>query len=229
MNCFSKGVCSSLWVHAVAGIAVFSLSAYVPVKQIIQIDFNIENSSGISKKDPEPAPKLKKQEMTRPIQKEEVVHSPIKNEEKVVQTSAVTNSASENQAPVAAPVLPQEKNSSLSPVKEVINARAEPASDGNSVESAKQKYLKEHFTYIRDLIQKKLTYPRIARQMGWTGKVVISFIINTDGNVRDITVTEGSGFDILDKNTIEIVKKSSPFPMPPVEAQLLIPVKYNLN
>ncbi|MEK6652305.1 MAG: energy transducer TonB [Nitrospirota bacterium] len=42
-------------------------------------------------------------------------------------------------------------------------------------------------------------------------------------------IKEGSGITLLDRNAIETVKKASPFPRPPVEAQLLIPIKYSLN
>lgn len=224
-----KGIQISVIVHLLAIFAVISFNNYIPASKIMQIDFRMENAGGISKKDTEPSPKLKKQEINRTIQKEEVVQPQAIDAEKVIQKSTISSALLENQSPVSAPVVHQESNNSLSSVKAVVSTHADPAPAGISVESVKQRYLKEHFNYIRDLIQNKLTYPRIARKMGWTGKVVISFVISTDGNVKDINITEGSGFEMLDKNTIETVKKTSPFPRPPVEAQLLIPVTYKLN
>lgn len=91
-----------------------------------------------------------------------------------------------------------------------------------------QKYYKEHFKYIQDSVQKKITYPRIARKMGWQGKVLISFIICIDGTIKDIQIVESSGHKALDKNALEIVQKVAPFPKPPVAAKLIIPVVYNL-
>ncbi|MFH0787641.1 MAG: energy transducer TonB [Pseudomonadota bacterium] len=94
---------------------------------------------------------------------------------------------------------------------------------------AKNKYLKEHFTYIRDKILGHISYPSLARRMGWQGKVLVSFIITADGSVREVRVIQSSGFAILDKNALEAVKETAPFPKPPVEAQLVIPILYRLD
>jgi protein TonB len=93
----------------------------------------------------------------------------------------------------------------------------------------KKRYLKENFAYIRDLVQKKATYPKLARQMGWEGKVIVSFIVNSNGHAKDIKVMNSSGIEILDESSIEAVKKASPFPKPPVEAQLIIPMSYKFR
>jgi protein TonB len=93
----------------------------------------------------------------------------------------------------------------------------------------KSRYLKESFSYIKDMIQKKITYPRLARQMGWGGKVTISFFISVIGSAKDIKVMRSSGVDVLDKSAIEAVRDASPFPEPPVEAQIIIPITYKLN
>ena len=89
-------------------------------------------------------------------------------------------------------------------------------------------YIKANFAYIKDIINRHIAYPRIARQMGWTGKVKISFIITVNGDARNIRVIESSGKEILDSNATEAVKKASPFPRPPVEAKIIMPVLYRL-
>ncbi len=99
----------------------------------------------------------------------------------------------------------------------------------NAHDTKKMTYLKANFSYIRDMINKKLIYPLMARQKGWEGKVKVSFIIAQDGFVRDIIITESSGIEILDKNAINAVKNASPFPRPPVAAQIIIPIKYKLR
>lgn len=90
-------------------------------------------------------------------------------------------------------------------------------------------YLKNNFLYIRDLIQKNITYPRVARNMGWQGKVTLSFLILKDGRISDIKVKQSSGKDILDRNALETVKRASPFPPPPVKAEITVPVVYALH
>ena len=89
-------------------------------------------------------------------------------------------------------------------------------------------YIKANFAYIKDIINRHIAYPRIARKMGWTGKVKISFIITVNGDARNIRVIESSGKEILDSNATEAVKKASPFPRPPVEAKIIMPVLYRL-
>jgi TonB family protein len=90
-------------------------------------------------------------------------------------------------------------------------------------------YLRSHLSYIRDMIQRNITYPDIARRNGWMGKVTVSFIIAHNGCVRDIEVVRSSGFGCLDKNAVEAVEHSSPFPHPPVEARIIIPILYELH
>jgi len=98
-----------------------------------------------------------------------------------------------------------------------------------AAESAKAGYLRENFTYIRDAIMKKLSYPHMARKMGWAGKATICFVINERGEAEDIKIIESSGFAILDKNAVEAVKRALPLPKPPCRAEIIIPVVYRLD
>jgi protein TonB len=103
------------------------------------------------------------------------------------------------------------------------------ADSGGSYGAAGIGYLKANFSYIRDMIMRRIIYPERAREMGWQGKVKLSFIISADGLVKDIRILESSGVAILDRNAVETVKKASPFPRPPVAAQLIIPISYRLH
>jgi len=93
----------------------------------------------------------------------------------------------------------------------------------------KTRYLRENFSYIRDRIQKKVVYPKIARQRGWQGRVKVSFIIFADGFAKDVNIIQTSGIEVLDMSAIKAVKDASPFPKPPCEAQIIIPLVYKLN
>jgi protein TonB len=90
-------------------------------------------------------------------------------------------------------------------------------------------YLKSHLSYIKDIIQKNITYPETARREGWMGRVTISFVIANNGGAKDIKVIQSSGFRILDKSAKEAVSRSSPFPHPPAEARIIIPILYTLR
>jgi periplasmic protein TonB len=89
-------------------------------------------------------------------------------------------------------------------------------------------YLKTNFSYIRDIINRHITYPRLAKKMGWEGKGKISFIITVNGDIKDIQVIESTGREILDRNAREAVRNASPFPRPPVDAKIIMPVLYRL-
>ncbi len=108
-----------------------------------------------------------------------------------------------------------------------------PASPGTAVEdkegAVRGKYLKEQFQYIRERIADNARYPRHARRMGWCGVVHISFIIEPNGNVSDIRIVKSSGVSVLDEEASDSVRRSAPFPKPPVRARIVIPVEYALS
>jgi protein TonB len=100
---------------------------------------------------------------------------------------------------------------------------------GNAGEAGKAAYLKEHFAFIRELILKNLTYPAIARRMGWKGHLTVSFVICEGGSVENIRIVKSSGHRILDENALSTVKRIQPFPKPPVRAEIVIPIEYRLG
>jgi protein TonB len=92
-----------------------------------------------------------------------------------------------------------------------------------------EQYLAEHYAYIRNLIMKHLKYPHMAKKMGWKGKVVVSFLIKESGRIENAKIIAGSGYDVLDKNVLSVIKEVQPFPRPPVKAELVIPITYKLE
>jgi len=102
-------------------------------------------------------------------------------------------------------------------------------SHGDSVESKQTRYLNEHFAYIRNAIAGNQQYPVKARKMGWTGKLAIEFVILESGAVDMIRITKSSGIPLLDKDAVDTVRRSGPFPKPPVSARLVIPLEYVLE
>ncbi len=87
-----------------------------------------------------------------------------------------------------------------------------PGGGGGSVdlpsnEMIRNRYLAEHFTFIRDKILKHVYYPVSARRLGWQGKVVISFIISSNGSITEARVAQGSGHNILDQSALAALKE----------------------
>jgi protein TonB len=228
-----KGIKFSFVIHALVFVAIALVSGSdIYLSKPIVIDFGI-----VSPVRKEPSNWVSSQKTESRIQKTEM-----KRHEESTETNVFnTRPSPEAQMPVSA-AIPSEHNNTKSkndtgnlPAREKADTASlakgveTAAVSGNAAENVRAKYLKEHFVYIRDIIMKNLSYPHVARKMGWEGKVVISFIISADGYVKDIKITESSGIQILDKNAIEAVKNAVPFPKPPVEAHMIIPVKYSLR
>lgn len=95
-------------------------------------------------------------------------------------------------------------------------------------EQLRNRYRKEHFEYIRKIIQEHIVYPPKAQRNGWEGRVVVMFSVLQSGKVKDIRIRKSSGYDILDENVIETIRKVEPFPKPPISVELIIPIAYNL-
>lgn len=91
------------------------------------------------------------------------------------------------------------------------------------------RYVTKHFSYIKNRIQQQTRYPVIARKMGWEGKVLVQFRILTDGSVKNIRVVKTCGFKALDENAVKTIQLCAPFPKPPISAEIVLPVQYNLK
>ncbi len=63
-------------------------------------------------------------------------------------------------------------------------------------------------------IEQAKQYPREAQRKRWEGKVILSFQIDRQGEVRDIRVIQSSGYRILDEEGMATLRRASPFPSP---------------
>ncbi|GEM_PF-2838289 len=80
---------------------------------------------------------------------------------------------------------------------------------------------------ISTAIQNSIQYPRMAKRMGWSGKVVIAIVIDSHGDLLDTYIEVSSGFDLLDANALEAI---SSWDFPPGNAgrhELVIHYKLN--
>jgi len=97
------------------------------------------------------------------------------------------------------------------------------------VEAATAEYNKAHFEYLRREINKRLVYPELAREMGWEGRVLLSFLVVQDGSVKEVTVTESSGIALLDRSAVTTVHRAAPLPRPPCDVRVVMPIAYVLQ
>ncbi|MCS7149545.1 MAG: energy transducer TonB [Caldimicrobium sp.] len=100
----------------------------------------------------------------------------------------------------------------------------------SSLATLGETYLKAKFSVISEIIKRHLSYPPLARRMGWQGNLIVSFILTPKGEIKDIRIEKSSGYELLDRNTLEVLKKTySYFPLPPVEVRVRLPVVYKLE
>ena len=253
MNYQLKGTGASIIVHAIILALFVYASAIQPVKKkVISLDFSIvENiqptvSKGKNKVaevkkvkavKPKPKPKpIEKKKIVKKVKKKPLIQKKkevvIPKPEPVVEEVIAEPIEEEIEEKTVEEEVIEAETDEESVEEEVISASNNLDSNSledNSAAASRARYLKTHFMYIKEKIQKKIVYPRIARRRGLQGKTVISFVICADGSVRDLKVVESSGYAVLDKSAIKTVKMAAPFPKPPVSAELVIPITFRLS
>ncbi len=80
---------------------------------------------------------------------------------------------------------------------------------------------------IQDRIQQALVYPRRARRRGIQGTVHVQFDLSESGRVRSLIVARSSQERLLDRASMETVRRAQPFPY--VEGSLVVPVVFRLT
>lgn len=86
---------------------------------------------------------------------------------------------------------------------------------------------------VRKKIEEKRRYPPWARRNGWQGKVVLNFVIRSDGYLNGVEVVESSGYQLLDESAKEAIQRATPFPPLPMKEKkslkLRIPIIFKLE
>jgi protein TonB len=79
---------------------------------------------------------------------------------------------------------------------------------------------------LRNFLGKNLNYPRQAASTGVSGRVYVSFVVNTDGSLTDLQVVKGIGFG-CDEEAVRVMRKM-PNWRPGKQAGRAVRVKYSL-
>ncbi len=238
----------SIYIHAVFLLLILaagrSIERFTPP---IIIDFSLETLRPAPKAQAPAAPKVQAVKKPRPVvkkivkKKEPVVPKP---EPKPVLAETPPKEP-EPVVPEPEPVVAEAVTSDIAlPTDDDVSdtystdeisdglAAEDPAAGLSAeeiLEGTRSIYRMEHFVRIRDMIVEKIRYPILARRMGLEGQVKVSFVVCRNGDVKEVKVEESSGAPILDKQAIQAVLQASPFPGPPVEVQLIVPIAYKLS
>ncbi|NWF66821.1 MAG: TonB family protein [Campylobacterales bacterium] len=100
-------------------------------------------------------------------------------------------------------------------------------------EQKKQEILNQYLAQITEYIQKNKTYPNTARRLKQTGVVELHFIIEKNGEIKNLSVKNSSNSSYLDSASIDMIKKIGSFNPIPKELEknsieIVVPIEYKL-
>jgi periplasmic protein TonB len=113
-------------------------------------------------------------------------------------------------------------------------ADPQPTSPLPSAEGPDTLSIRQYSIEVAGFAKKFKTYPRVARDNNWEGKVVIRVAVKANGVNATYSVLESSGHEVLDKQALEMVTRGRPrAQIPPAlqgkEFSFDIPVFYEMK
>lgn len=124
-------------------------------------------------------------------------------------------------APIAEPQPPQSQPESTAPpavitappVEEPTFTAPPPPPEPPPVQTGPtQADLDAARSLYKSLLEKEIlkhkTYPRIAQMRGWQGEAIIELQLDANGKPSSVKVQTSSGYEVLDKTAIEMVRKT---------------------
>lgn len=99
-----------------------------------------------------------------------------------------------------------------------------------STPKPQEHYEDENLGRIRTILMEKLVYPKNAQRLKQQGEAVVTFTLEPNREVSQITITKSSGFDLLDDAAKTLIETSaSEFPKPQKSVRISLPIAYKLR
>jgi periplasmic protein TonB len=170
---------------------------------------------------PKPIKKIQPKELPKPVAEKAIEPSPVSEEPVTPPSEAVPNVIS---------VAPKTDTVAIASVPAPTPEVAKPVETTPIDDNA----LGEYGSLLGRAIAKHKQYPRIAQQRGYEGDVMLDLKLDGNGNVLSARIKVGSGYESLDKQALEMVRKASPFPAPPAALRnrtfnITVPVSFKLE
>jgi protein TonB len=91
-------------------------------------------------------------------------------------------------------------------------------------------YKEDNLGRIRSILAERLKYPKNALRLNQQGEITVTFTLETDREVSQITITQSSGFELLDDAARKLIETSaSEFPKPSKSVRITVPISYKLR
>ncbi len=87
---------------------------------------------------------------------------------------------------------------------------------------------------VQQKILSAVAYPYQAQEQGWQGTAKLVLVVQRDGTLRSVVVTESSGYEVFDQDAVNTAQILAPYAAFPVgvesdEMTLTIPIVYSLD
>jgi len=153
--------------------------------------------------------------------------SPIVQEARPITETPITTAAPEVIAVKPAPERPAPTHTQ--PVAEPVK-ETPPMPSQVEIDNATGRYGNS----LWNAISKHKKYPKIAQMRGWQGEAIVELELDGSGKLKSKKITQSSGYEVLDKQALEMVEKAVPFPTPPEALRnsnftIVIPVPFKLE
>ena len=115
-----------------------------------------------------------------------------------------------------------------------ISTKQESIIQSNSNNERNKNLESEYLAKVKNKIEKNKVYPKVAKRLNQTGKVIVSFDILKDGKITNIKIIHKSKFEKLDEASIELLTNIGFFEAIPNELNktvwnIQIPINYQIN
>ena len=230
---------SSLLLHAFLAITLPNLTFDLAKEKPIELTIELAPP-----KAPEPVAVIEPVQPIEPVKPEVIPPKPIKKIQPKELPKPVTNTPKEptqvaqDPTPTPSEVVPNviavAPKADTVPIATVPPPSPEPVLvKPVEVQPIDDNALGEYGGLLGRAIAKHKSYPKIAQMRGYQGDVLLDLRLDGDGNVLSAKVKEGSGYESLDKQALEMVRKASPFPAPPESLRnrtfnITVPVSFKL-
>ena len=163
-----------------------------------------------------------------------VIEKPKKVEKKIVKQEKQIEKVVEKPAPKV--VEKENENIEKMAVAEQneISTKQESIIQSNSNNERNKNLESEYLAKVQAKIEKNKVYPKVAKRLNQTGKVIVSFDILKDGKITNIKIIHKSKFEKLDEASIELLRNIGFFEAIPNELNktvwnIQIPINYQIN
>ena len=201
----------SLIIHALFVMKLEISNSNLTPKPVVDIIFNTEIVKQVVPKVipiPKPKPIIKPKPIPKPIPQPivEPISEPIEE-------------------PITEPI--------VEPISESVEVTESAQINEQIPTSPNPQVVSNYSNLLRAHIAKHKKYPRIAQRRKMQGEVVIEIQIKGDGSLISKNIQKSSGHKVLDKEGMNMMEKSKPFPVPPEAMKdsvttVLVPIAFNL-